>query len=95
MHPVFTLQHISDTCMVFCMLCFISDGHGIRWPRLQAQMQAVVMTNATVVIGYCFGAAAILDLAASWPNPITDNVLGKHVCNATYVHNCWSQVHAL
>ncbi|DBA94647.1 hypothetical protein WJX77_011870 [Trebouxia sp. C0004] len=42
----------------------------------EAQMQAVVKTNATVVIGYCFGAAAILDLAASWPNPITNNVLG-------------------
>ncbi len=62
---------------------------------MQAQMQAVVMTNATVVIGYCFGAAAILDLAASWPNPITDNVLGKHIRKATCLHNCWSQVHTL
>jgi hypothetical protein len=56
-------------------------------------MQAVVMTNATVVIGYCFGAAAILDLAASWPNPITDNVLGKCMRRATCVHNYWSQAH--
>lgn len=47
---------------------------------LQTQMQAVVKTNATVVIGYCFGAAAILDLAASWPDAITDNVLGERVC---------------
>lgn len=39
-------------------------------------MQAVVKTNATVVIGYCFGAAAVLDLAASWPDAATDNVLG-------------------
>lgn len=42
----------------------------------EAQMQAVVKTNATVVIGYCFGAAAVLDLAASWPDAATDNVLG-------------------
>jgi hypothetical protein len=76
-------------------MCCMSDGHGTGLLCMQAQMQAVVMTNATVVIGYCFGAAAILDLAASWPNPITDNVLGKHICNATCVHNCLSQVHTL
>ena len=39
-------------------------------------MQPQVRSNSTVVIGYCFGAAAVLDLAASWPDPITDNVLG-------------------
>ncbi len=43
----------------------------------QAQMQAMVKPNATVVIGYCFGAAAVLDLAASWPDAATDNVLGE------------------
>ena len=42
----------------------------------QAQQQPQVRTNLTVVIGYCFGAAAVLDLAASYPDPITDNVLG-------------------
>ena len=92
------LQNLPDIHSVFCMLCpklmrRMSDSHGIGLLCMQAQMQAVVMTNATVVIGYCFGAAAILDLAASWPNPITDNVLGKHICNATCVHKCLSQVH--
>lgn len=48
---------------------------------LQAQMQSMVMTNATVVIGYCFGGSAVLDLAASWPAPATDDVLG----GASYV----------
>ena len=44
---------------------------------MQAQSQPHVRTNSTVVIGYCFGGATVLDLAASYPDPITDNVLGK------------------
>nr|QOL01212.1 putative extracellular protein TR9_020 [Trebouxia lynnae] len=42
----------------------------------EAQMQSMVMSNATVVIGYCFGGSAVLDLAASWPEAATENVLG-------------------
>ena len=42
----------------------------------QAQMQSMVLPNATVVIGYCFGGSAVLDLAASWPS-MTDGVQGK------------------
>lgn len=40
-------------------------------------MQSLVLPNATVVIGYCFGGSTVLDLAASWPEAATDNVLGK------------------
>ena len=42
----------------------------------QVQMQPMVLPNATVVIGYCFGGSAVLDLAASWPS-MTDGVQGK------------------
>lgn len=41
----------------------------------QVQMQSMVLPNATVVIGYCFGGSAVLDLAASWPS-MTDGVQG-------------------
>ena len=44
---------------------------------MQAQSQPHVRSDSTVVIGYCFGGATVLDLAASYPDPITDNVLGK------------------
>ena len=43
---------------------------------IQVQMQSMVLPNATVVIGYCFGGSAVLDLAASWPS-MTDGVQGK------------------
>lgn len=46
---------------------------------LQAQRQPHVRANSTAVIGYCFGGATVLDLAASYPDSITDNVLGRHI----------------
>ena len=52
------------------------DIHILLLP-VQAQMQPMVLPNATVVIGYCFGGSAVLDLAASWPAPMTDDVLGE------------------
>lgn len=42
----------------------------------EAQRQPHVRANSTAVIGYCFGGATVLDLAASYPDSITDNVLG-------------------
>ena len=47
----------------------------------QAQMQSMVLPNATVAIGYCFGGSAVLDLAASWP-AMTNGVQGKP-CSAS------------
>ncbi|KAL3160801.1 hypothetical protein ABBQ38_009212 [Trebouxia sp. C0009 RCD-2024] len=41
----------------------------------EVQTQPMVLPNSTVVIGYCFGGTAVLDLAASWP-AMTDGVLG-------------------
>lgn len=49
----------------------------------QVQTQPMVLPNSTVVIGYCFGGTAVLDLAASWP-AMTDGVLGTTLAR----HNC-------
>lgn len=54
---------------------------------MQAQRQPHVRANSTVVIGYCFGGATVLDLAASYPDPITDNVLGKSATTDTVCYN--------
>ena len=81
-----TIMNVLAACLMRC-----KDSSVIV---LQAQQQPQVRTNSTVVIGYCFGAAAVLDLAASYPDPITDNVLGDFTSPPPVIVMCQSTMHA-